>query len=94
MLFSLSLSQTTNFTLCQTESFQTTISDLKKWKNILRKGRKHLEKRGNRLSRQFLLFPQCFQKTCTADTLKPGLVWERVQQHFKILSDRNLDLEE
>ena len=27
---------------------------------------------------QFLLFPQCFQKTHTADTLKPGLVWERV----------------
>ena len=28
---------------------------------------------------QFLLFPQCFQKTCTADTYKPGLVWERVK---------------
>ena len=27
---------------------------------------------------QYLLFPQCFQMTCTADTLKPGLVWERV----------------
>ena len=27
---------------------------------------------------QFLLFPQCFQKTCTADTQKPGLVWDRV----------------
>ena len=27
---------------------------------------------------QFPLFPWCFQKTCTADTLKPGLVWERV----------------
>ena len=26
---------------------------------------------------QFLLFPQCFKKTCTADMLKPGLVWER-----------------
>ena len=29
--------------------------------------------------KQFLLFPQCFQKTCTADTEKPGLVWERVK---------------
>ena len=29
---------------------------------------------------QFLLFPQCFQKTCTADTLKPGLVWKRVRR--------------
>ena len=28
---------------------------------------------------QFLLFPQCFQKSCTADTYKPGLVWERVK---------------
>ena len=29
---------------------------------------------------QFLLFPQCFQKTWTEDTLKPGLVWERVNR--------------
>ena len=29
---------------------------------------------------QFLLFPQCFQKTSAADTLKPGLVWERVKR--------------
>ena len=28
---------------------------------------------------QFLLFPQCFQKTFSADTYKPGLVWERVK---------------
>ena len=28
---------------------------------------------------QFLVFPQCFQKTCTADMKKPGLVWERVK---------------
>ena len=28
---------------------------------------------------QFLLFPQCFQKTCTADKWKPGVVWERVK---------------
>ena len=28
--------------------------------------------------RKFLLFPQCFQKTSTQDTYKPGLVWERV----------------
>ena len=29
---------------------------------------------------QFLLFPQCFQKTYTEDTLNPGLVWERDSQ--------------
>ena len=28
---------------------------------------------------QFILFLQCFQRTCTADTYKPGLVWERVK---------------
>ena len=28
----------------------------------------------------FLLFPQCFQKTCTADTQKPGPVWEWVRR--------------
>ena len=31
---------------------------------------------------QFLLFSQCFQKTCTADTKKkkPGLVWDWVKK--------------
>ena len=28
---------------------------------------------------QFLLFPQCFLETCTADMLKQELVWERVK---------------
>ena len=27
----------------------------------------------------FLLFSQCFQKSCTTDMWKPGLVWERVK---------------
>ena len=31
---------------------------------------------------QFLLFQQCFQRTCTADMYKPWLVWERVKQQF------------
>ena len=31
---------------------------------------------------QFLLFPQCFQKTCPANTYRPGLVWERVKDYF------------
>ena len=30
-------------------------------------------------TKQFLLFPHCFQKPWSADTLKPGLVWERVK---------------
>ena len=28
---------------------------------------------------QFLLYPLGFQKTCTADTLKPELFWKRVK---------------
>ena len=32
---------------------------------------------------QFLLLPQCFQKTCTTYTYKPGLVWERVKKKRK-----------
>ena len=28
---------------------------------------------------QYLLFPQFLLKTCTADTSKPGLVWEIVK---------------
>ena len=37
---------------------------------------------------QFLLFPQCFQKTCTADTLKPALVWERAITTVDFLNAR------
>ena len=41
---------------------------------------------------QFLLFPQCFQKTCTADTLKPGLVWEGVNsRHLRASEQSNFD---
>ena len=38
------------------------------------KGQKTLGKGQIAHYEQFLLFPQCFQKTCTADMLKPGLV--------------------
>ena len=42
---------------------------------------------------QFLLFPRCFQKTFTADTKKPGLVWESVKAKLKFLQkDGTLDL--
>ena len=36
---------------------------------------------------QFLLFPQCFHKIYTADTLKPGLVWERVNENLNEFKD-------
>ena len=48
-----------------------------------RKFSKHVENTGGKgeIARyeQFLLFPQCFQMTYTADMKKPGLVWERVK---------------
>ena len=65
-------------TLPDWKSLQTTISKLMKIaesspvENTVEKGEIARYK-------QFLLFPQCFQKTCPADTLKPGLVWERVK---------------
>ena len=38
---------------------------------------------------QFLLFLQCFLKACTADTYKPGLVWQRVKAlaYMKIVTE-------
>ena len=41
---------------------------------------------------QFLLFPQCFQRTCTADMQKQGLVWERVNIHV-IINPSDLTIE-
>ena len=41
---------------------------------------------------QFLLFQQCFQKTCTADMYKPGLVWETVNvldENINTLQEQN-----
>ena len=40
-------------------------------------GQKTLLEKDKLLLEQFVLFPQCFQKTCTADTYKQELVWER-----------------
>ena len=50
---------------------------------MLQTGRKRVENTAGKgeIARyeQFLLFPQCFQKCCTADTYKAGLVWEMVK---------------
>ena len=40
----------------------------------------------NAYHEQYLLFPQCFQKTYTAGKKKTGLVWERVAPNDKNLS--------
>ena len=38
----------------------------------------------------FLLFPPRFQKGCTVDTYKPGLVWERFYEHAVVIAFWNL----
>ena len=40
--------------------------------------------------KQFLLFPQCFQKAHTADMQKPELVWERMKALLNIVAVRLL----
>ena len=84
--FTLTLSQTTNFKPFQTagvcwRQFQIWW----KWQTILQTGRKHSRKRPNCSLRAISSFPPCFQKTCTADTLKPGLVLERIKTNEKLL---------
>ena len=77
----LTLSQTTNW-----KSLKTTISNLMEMVESSPNGQKTLVKREIARYKQFLLFPQCFQKECMADTWKSGLVCERVNQ-----SSPNLD---
>ena len=63
----LTLSQTTIFRLFQ--SLQTTISNLMKMEESSQDEEKNaVEKREIARYDQFLLFLQCFQKACTADT--------------------------
>ena len=67
--FILTLSQTTNFRLFQTKDFAD--DNFKLYKNS-RKFSQRVENTVGKVEivryKQFLLFPQCFQKTYTADT--------------------------
>ena len=85
----LTLSQTTNFRLFQTEEFADDNFEFdencrkyyRRVENTVGKGEiVHYE--------QFLLFPQCVQKISTADAKKPGLIWERVKLHLDVMTDR------
>ena len=78
----LTLYQTTNFRLFKLKDFAD--DNFIYYEN----GRKFFKRIDNTVGKgeiahyeQFLLFPQCFQKTCTADTKNPWLVWESVKQH-------------
>ena len=75
----LSLSQMTNFRFFRSERVCRRQFHLSwTWQKVLKMGRKHCGKRRIARYEQFLLFPQCFLKTCTADTWKLGLVWDSV----------------
>ena len=80
----LTLSHTTNFRLFQTErvcrrQFKVYENGRKFWKQV----EKTVGKGEIVRNEQFFLFTQCFHKTCTEDTSKPGLVWERVKFYSK-----------
>ena len=80
MVKGLTLSQMTNFRLFQTEEFADV--NFKFYDNGIKFSKweeNTMEKGGIARHEQFLLFPQSFKKTCTADKYKPGLVWERVK---------------
>ena len=67
----LTLSQMTNFRLFQTgtKSLQTTMLNSMKMEECFSKQVENTVGKGEiARSEQFLLFPQCFQKACTADT--------------------------
>ena len=63
------LSQTTNIRLFQTEEFADNNFELDENSRKFSRGVENTVGNGE-IARyeQFLLFPQCFQKTCTADT--------------------------
>ena len=76
----LTLFQTTNFRLFQNESLCS--QQFQIWWN----GRKFSKRVENTVGKgeiacyeQYLIFPQCFQNTCTADTKIQGLALERVK---------------
>ena len=71
----LTLSQTTHFRLSQLKKLADDNSKFDEDGKKLAKRVENTEGKGE-IARyeQFLLFLRCFQKTCNADTLKPGLV--------------------
>ena len=79
--YDLSHYQTANFRLFPTERvLQTTISNLTKMAKKLSKQVENTVGKGE-IARyeQFLLFPQCFQKTCFPGESKGVIVWEWVK---------------
>ena len=93
-IFLLTLSQTTHFRLFQTKRVADDNFKLDENGRTFSKRIENTVGKGE-IARyeQFLLFPQCFQRTFTADTLKPGLVWKRVNMFPSVTNTVVLTLE-
>ena len=88
----LTLSQTTNFRLFQAERVCDNFKLDENVREFSKRVENTVEKGEIACYEPFLLFPQCFQKTFTADTYKPGLVWERVlnlSEFFSLVKSSN-----
>ena len=75
----LMLSKTTNFRLFQSKRADDNFKVVENGRKLSYRVKNVVGKGEIACYEQFLLFPQCFQETGTADTYKPGLVWERVK---------------
>ena len=72
--------QTRNLRLFQTERVcRRQFQIRRKWKKVLQTGRKTVGKEEIAGNKQFLLFPQCFQKACFPGASKGVIVWEWVK---------------
>ena len=64
----LTLSQTTNFTFFQLKEFTDNFKFVKNSRKFSKRVENTVGKAEIAHNEQFLLFPHCFQKNCTADT--------------------------
>ena len=87
----LTLSQTTNFGLFQTERVcRRQFQILRKWQKVIQTGRKHCGKRRNCSLRAISPFPQCFKRLVSQGRQKVSLCGnglKRVTQKDQFLSE-------
>ena len=84
--------QTTNIRLFQTKKVcRRQFQIWQKWQKVLKTSRKHCGKRRNARYKQFLLFPQCFQKACFPGASKGVVVWEWANDDNKADGDDDAD---
>ena len=87
IMLRLILSQTTNFALFKTERVcRRQFSFSCEWQEVLQTVENTVGKGEIARDEQFLLFPLCFQKTCTANTNK-GLFTKGLNAELNYLAD-------